>query len=322
MAQQLDFDLDADDYRRRFARIRESNLLQDDLYGQTMARIQGLQARWGLIRDGGRELGVVQVLERHALSGLLGAVVLDRGPLWLPGIDGAAHAGEFFSAFSRIWPRRIGRRRRIVPELPAGDASLALLRNAGCHRKGGEEAATYATFVVPVSDEASARRQLLPRWRHALDRAATAMADGRLVLHWPNALARVPELVRKHLAQRESRGYRGPAAAELQRLLLDYAKAGKLLIGEARAAGDEAPCSMVAMLCHGTTATYQIAWNDESGRRLHANNALLWSALGQLRERDITSLDLGGHDARHTPLLRRYKAGLGGREIVLAPMHD
>lgn len=322
MALKVDFGLDARDYRRRFERIEQSTLLQDDLYGRAMARAQGLQPRWGLIRDGERELGVVQVLERHALSGLLGAVVLDRGPLWLPGIDGVAHAGEFFRAFSRIWPRRIGRRRRIVPELPEGDASLALLRKAGCHPAGGAAAATYATFVVPVGEEASARRYLLPRWRHALDRAATAMAEGRLVLHWPDALARVPELLRRHLAQREALGYRGPAPAELQRLLLDYAKAGKLLIGEARAAGDDGQCSMIAVLVHGRTATYQMAWNDGTGRRLHANNALLWSALGHLRERGIACLDLGGHDARHTPLLRRYKAGLGGCEIVLAPMHD
>lgn len=322
MAVQIDFDLDADGFRRRFARIPVSNLLQDDLYGRAMARVQGLRPRWSVIRDGNDELGVVQVLERHALSGLLGAVVLDRGPLWLPQTDGAAHAADFFRAFSRIWPRRIGRRRRIIPELPASAHSMALLRAAGCRALADTPAPGYATFIVAADEPAACRQRLLPRWRHALDRTEDAIADGRLVLHWPPARSRAADLLRRHLAQREAAGYRGPTVAELQRLLVDYARADQLLIGEAREAGSEAPCSMIALLCHGMTATYQIAWNSDAGRRLNANTALLWSALDQLRERGIAHLDLGGHDALHSPLLRRYKAGLGGREMLLAGMHD
>ncbi|MDP2870008.1 GNAT family N-acetyltransferase [Methyloversatilis sp.] len=322
MAVQIDFDLDADGFRRQFVRIPGSNLLQHDLYGRAMARVQGLQPRWGAIRDGNDELGVVQVLERHALSGLLGAVVLDRGPLWLPQADGAAHAGDFFRAFSRIWPRRIGRRRRIIAELPAGERSMALLRAAGCRALTDTPAAGYATFIVAADEPAACRQRLLPRWRHALDKAEDAIAAGRLVVHWPSARSRAAELLRRHLAQRQSLGYRGPTVAELQRLLIDYARADQLLIGEAHEAGSDEPCSMIALLCHGMTATYQIAWNSDAGRRLHANNALLWSALEQLRERGIAHLDLGGHDAQHSPLLRRYKAGLGGRELLLACMHD
>lgn len=322
MVVKIDFDLDADGFRRRFARIPESNLLQDDLYGRAMARVQGLRPRWGLIRDGNDELGVVQVLERHALSGLLGAVVLDRGPLWLPGTDGAAHVGDFFRAFSRIWPRRIGRRRRLIPELPASAHSMALLRAAGCRALTDTPAAGYATFIVAADAPATCRKRLLPRWRHALEKAEDAIADSRLVVHWPPARSRAADLLRRHLAQRQAVGYRGPTVAELQRLLVDYARADQLLIGEAREAGSDAPCSMIALLCHGTTATYQIAWNSDAGRRLHANNALLWSALDQLRERGIAHLDLGGHDALRSPLLRRYKAGLGGREVLLAGMHD
>jgi hypothetical protein len=322
MVVKIDFDLDADGFRRRFARIPVSNLLQDDLYGRAMARVQGLRPRWGVLRDGNDELGVVQVLERHALSGLLGAVVLDRGPLWLPQTDGATHAADFFRAFSRIWPRRIGRRRRIIPELPASAHSMALLRAAGCRALADTPAAGYATFVVAADEPAACRQRLLPRWRAALDKAEDAIADGRLVAHWPPARSRAADLLRRHLAQREAAGYRGPTVAELQRLLIDYARADQLLIGEAREAGSEVPCSMIALLCHGMTATYQIAWNSDAGRRLNANTALLWSALDQLRERGIAHLDLGGHDALHSPLLRRYKAGLGGREILLAGMHD
>jgi len=322
MVVKIDFDLDADAFRRRFARISESNLLQDDLYGRAMARVQGLQPRWGLIRDGNDDLGVVQVLERHALSGLLGAVVLDRGPLWLPGTDGGGCAADFFRAFSRIWPRRIGRRRRIIPELPAGAHSMTLLRAAGCRALTDTPAAGYATFIVAADAPATCRERLLPRWRHALEKAEDAIADSRLVVHWPPARSRAADLLRRHLAQRQAAGYRGPTVAELQRLLVDYARADQLLIGEAREAGSEAPCSMIALLCHGMTATYQIAWNSDAGRRLNSNTALLWSALDQLRERGIAHLDLGGHDARHSPLLRRYKAGLGGREMLLAGMHD
>lgn len=315
----LDFDLDFDEYRRRYACVAAPNLLQDAVYGRAMGRAQGVPPRWGLLRDGNDELAVVQVLERHALAGLLGAVVLDRGPLWLPGVDDMAHAPAFFRAFDRRWPRRPGRRRRILPELPHGDETSALLHAAGCRAAGD---LPYATYIVSVDDAAECRRRLLPRWRQVLDHAHAAIEDDRLRLAWPQPLARLPDLLRRHLAHREAVGYRGPAQAELNRLLLDYAKAGSLLIGEARAGDSEQPCALIALLCHGRGATYQIAWNSEAGRRLGANNALLWSALERLRERGITHLDLGGHSALHTPGLMRYKAGLGGYERILAGMHD
>ena len=67
---------------------------------------------------------------------------------------------------------------------------------------------------------------------------------------------------------------------------------------------DDAPCSAVAVLCHGQGAT---------------DHMLLWQAMLAMQQRGISWLDLGDFNDE-TAGLQRFKAGLGGRELRLAGM--
>ncbi|MFZ4538780.1 GNAT family N-acetyltransferase [Propionivibrio sp.] len=142
---------------------------------------------------------------------------------------------------------------------------------------------------------------------------------------WPRPATVIADLVQRHVAHREQAGFRGMESAQLNRLLVDYAKADSLLVGLAyddatgRAAG---PCSALALLCHGSTATYQLAWNDSCGRALGANNGLLWAGMEKLRACGVRHLDLGEHSGHHTPGLQRYKAGLCGYALQLIGMYE
>lgn len=316
------------EYRQRFARIGVTTLLQDAPYGLAIARTQALNVRWLVIRDGDDELGTAQILEKHALGGAIGVVMLDRGPLWFPGTEGEARMADFLAAFAKRWPRRFGRRRRIVPEWSRSAAHGRALTEAGFRAVDADAAGwpreAYETHLLDLdADPTQQRARMLPRWRSGLQRAEGHVAAGRLRFEWPRPASVIADLLQRHVAHRERAGFRGMEAAQLGRLLVDYAKADRLLVGYAHEHGGDGsgPCSAIAVLCHEGTATYQLAWNDDSGRTLCANSGLLWAAMERLRARGVRHLDLGGHNS-HTPGLQRYKAGMGGRTVQLMGMYD
>jgi len=76
-------------------------------------------------------------------------------------------------------------------------------------------------------------------------------------------------------------------------------------IGRDRLAG-------VMFLIHGQAATYQVGWNSDAGRDLHAHNLLLWRGIEALQERGIRTLDLGGVNTQRSAGVARFKIATGG----------
>ena len=73
----------------------------------------------------------------------------------------------------------------------------------------------------------------------------------------------------------------------------------------------------IALISHADAATYLLGWNSEEGRRVNANNFLLWHALILLKEKGYTWFDLGGVDEYTTPGITNFKRGLRGQEYRL-----
>lgn len=70
------------------------------------------------------------------------------------------------------------------------------------------------------------------------------------------------------------------------------------------------PVAHMLFLSHGNRATYHIGHSTDAGRKTHAHNLLLWSAMNQLAQRGITSLDLG---PTTTPNIDRFKRRAGAQ---------
>src|SRR5690606_38035039 len=95
-------------------------------------------------------------------------IFLDRGPLWLEGQDTPENIRDFFTAFNAQFPQRLGRMRRIMPELPATENSRALLAACGCEYKG----AGYQSIWLDLAPtEAELRAGLHGKWRNRLNAA-------------------------------------------------------------------------------------------------------------------------------------------------------
>ncbi|MBW2127632.1 MAG: peptidoglycan bridge formation glycyltransferase FemA/FemB family protein [Deltaproteobacteria bacterium] len=77
------------------------------------------------------------------------------------------------------------------------------------------------------------------------------------------------------------------------------------------------PVGGIAIACHGIAATYLVGWNGPEGRRLKANQFILWQAISYLKLHGFHWFDLGGIDPDRTPGITKFKLGLGGQVYEL-----
>lgn len=162
---------------------------------------------------------------------------------------------------------------------------------------------TPATLaLLPLSDRATLRAALQPKWRNRLVRAENAglrvTRHGVTSNHW---------LFEAEKTQMRTRRYRGLPPAVC--LAFASANPGQAVLFEARNKGR--PVAAALMLRHGPMATWQIGHSNEEGRRLNAMNRLLWEAMGWLADQGHTVLDLGTINQQDAPGLAHFKLGTG-----------
>lgn len=289
-------------------------LTQDPLYGRIAAAMQQQRCLYALCKnEEGAAIGYAQFQEAALIGRALHGLILDRGPVWLSGEGNAVRQKAFWQALARRFPRRIGRRRRIIPELEAAhepDIDLAAL---GFRRRPYPG---YETFWLDLEGgEAVWRKRLQKNWRGSLKKAEQS-ADKTV---WSAPEAALPLFLAAYEADKGARGYRGASPRLLAQLAKAYAAEGRLMIGSFGEGANSVGAVMI--LCHGRSATYQAGWTTQAGRQAHAHHLLLWQALPILREKGILELDLGGVRQDEDKSLFRFKRGLGGVHTKLAGMY-
>ncbi|ARJ66495.1 hypothetical protein WV31_12855 [Magnetospirillum sp. ME-1] len=305
MSLRLEWDgLDRTQWEALFAAAGRTPLVQSWAYGEIKAA-EGWMVRRGAVLAAGRVVALVQALERRP-GGLLRLVRINRGPVMLE--PGAERQREVLALLARLgcWWR--GSVLLMAPELGAGDAP-ALLAGLSLRRRPAPE--WQSAWLDLSLDADTLRRSLKGKWRNMLVGAekagltVTARSDGP-ALDW--ILERYAELMKE-------KSFTGMPVDSVRRLAA-AANAGDMVVLRAMA-GDES-VGGVLLVRHGVSATYLVGWNGEDGRRLKANNLLLWSALGELAARGCRWFDLGGIDDQLTPGIASFKRGMGGEHYRLA----
>ncbi len=285
-----------------FARVPRSTLPQSFGYAQAMAKTYGYVPYLGMIEHAGRPLGMVQLLERRAFK-IFRQRHLHRGPLWFEGEPEAAVLEAVLHQLRRECPSTPLRRLSFLPELAASPATESLLLRSGFRRAGPG----YRTVWLDLSKSDETLRAGLARdWRQRLKGAEKA----GLTLDLDTEAKNLPWLIKQEQEQAQVKQYRGMSGPLTVRLRNALYKADGVLL--AAAVDGVTPMAAALLLSHGHTATYQIGWSNERGKKTGAMRLLLWRSLGHLRARGVRWLDLGGVNPDTAPGVTEFKLGTGG----------
>ncbi len=292
-----------DQWESKFSTITRSNILQSYTYARARCPIAKQRARWGLIQIDGRDAGLVQIFEVGFLG--LHALMLDRGPLWFDGFGNAMHVKRFFEEFNRQFPKRFGRKRRILPEIEDGPSAQKMITQWGFNRLPSNG---YETFWVDLTqDHETLRANLKSNWRNKLNKAEKSGIE----IEWDVEGTHLPWLLGIYATDKALRDYGGPSADFLKSYVPMLAQQNNLLLG--RAMKDGVPIAFSLFALHGRSATYLVGWSSEDGRETAAHQLCLWMAMMALKNRGIKELDLGGVNDETAAGIKTFKEGVGGR---------
>ena len=298
------------DWEGRLSRIRRLPVLQSLPYARAVRAAKQQGARWGTIHIDGTEVGLLQIQEVGLAGRAVHLLSLDRGPVWFEGAGSLDHWRAFLEAFDAEFPRRIGRRRRILPEIADTGATRDLLSSAGFRRQPGIPG--YQTIWLDLAPAVEALRAgLKQKWRNVLNKAERQ----DLAVEIDETGDRLDWIVARYAADKKARDYPGPEPGFLIALSRAFAADRKCLILTATEKGEAV--AAVLLLLHGRSATYQVGWSGPEGRKLGAPTLLLWNAVTLLRDRGYRDFDLGGINDRDAAGVKAFKAGLGGEEVRL-----
>ncbi len=307
--------LSINEWEEKFSRIPRSNILQSYTYAKAMCPIARQKARWGLILVDGKEAGLVQILEAGIFRNAIHAMQLDRGPLWLEGFGSAIHIKQFFTEWNRQFPRRFGRKRRILPEIEDGIAIQKLLPQTGLV---DEKIEGYRTFWLDLTKgEEELRAAIKPNWRGSLVKAEKSDLSISPEIN-PEIIAWVLAV---YASDKAARAYGGPSPEFLKAYLPLLVQAGNLHISRALIKGDA--IAFVVIAIHGRSATYLAGWSCDEGRKYSAHHHLLWEGAIVLQQKGIKDFDLGGiNDDEASAGLTKFKEGMGGRKVICSGLYS
>ncbi len=297
------------DWQARYKKLRQSNLLQSYLYGNALYTLKQQKKRHGLIKINGQEAGIVQIIEAGILGNAIHGVILDRGPLWFEGFGTDECMAAFLRTFNKNFPRRLGRKRRIIPEMQDTEKAQTMMNETGYKR--ASETGYQTIWLDLEKDPGVLMAAMNKNWQRSLKKAQ----DSDLETQWDWEGKHFSWFLKVHGLDKSKRHYGGPEPDFVKVLAENFAVGGDMVLGRAMLYGK--PVAAVLILCHGQSATYQAGWNGPEGRDMRAHHLLFWDAVSVLKEKGIRDFDLGGVNDQKAAGVKQFKLGLGGELVQL-----
>ncbi|MCC2878527.1 GNAT family N-acetyltransferase [Clostridiales bacterium TF09-2AC] len=286
-----------------FNKINISNILQDWNYGDVKKEIEGWGLRRGIIYEENQEIGVIQVLYKSFIKIPL-LYRVNRGPLLIEQYDNVEYKTLILDMVKKQF-------RSLIPMLCAPWIEMTpynLEYISNYHIKLWDGQGFSSSTVDLRKTENELRMSLNSKWRNALvtaEKSGVRIEDGSE--DWKLML-------RLYEEDKKIKGYSGTPNAILEGLFRN--NKNKLIVLRATNTQGELVAYDIFYL-HGITATYLIGWNSNKGRRLNANNLLLYQAMLVIKNLGYSFLDLGGIDEIHTETIAAFKCGVNGTRYRL-----
>lgn len=273
-------------------------------YGESLCTPQVSVQRAEVI-VAGRTVALAQFVCRR-YGRLFGVALCTRGPLWLAPVA-PAEQKRIYRTLKRTLPLARPRFALFSPDLDdprhPGLASMTRVLSG------------YSTVLVDLGrPDEELRAALHPYWRNRL---AAAERSRLIVAELGTRPQDYRRVLDEELAQRRRKDFHALPVAFIDNYIAAHANPRNATLILQASNGKDCVAAMLFLL-HGSAATYQLGWSTPAGRSAHAHNLILWRAFGLLRERGVSTLDLGGVNTHDLPGISRFKLSTGGRIITYA----
>lgn len=297
-----------DKWRALFAKTHRAPITQSYEYAQAICKSSKKKASWGVVHINDQPAGLVQITQAGILNNIVHAIELDLGPIWFENFGSAEHYGAFFETYNKQFPKRFGRARRILVNAPASDTDMSSIQDQLSKlRMKKHETSPYQTLWVDLStSKEELRKALKSKWRNMLNKGEKQSMH----IEFTDDLKGIPLILKHYELDKITKDYNGPSVALIKDLCVYFGPQKNVLIGKASL--DNKLIAAIVVFVHGGSATYQIGWSSEDGRKNAAHNVLLWNALCTLKDKGIKHFDLGGINDETAKNVKRFKEGLGG----------
>ncbi len=294
------------------AHVLRPSLLQSFAYAQAYNKVHKSNSHIVLFKINNEPAGLLQYFEQKTVGGLYKTIAIDGGPLWFDGFDTLYNNISFIADFRRRYPARPFRKVRILPNMK-DDRDL--------HRAFDDYGfqlytTPYQTIWVDLKKSQDQLRQdMRKNFRNMISKAERA----DITIEWDISGRTLPWLTKRHELDAKNKGYKALSRIFISSLFESFSDQENFVIG--RAFMENKPVAAMLLLCHGKSATYQIAWSSKTGRREGAQNYLLWNGFAVLKNKGILNLDLGGVNDETAKGVKDFKLGIGGTLVKTAGLY-
>ncbi len=295
-------------WRDVFAHCIKTPLTQSPDYAKVVEKTKGFQPQYWLMMQGDKPIGTLLGFHRRSWGGAYHILHIDRGPCFIASDVPDDVYADVYTQINTLYPRRMMRYRRLIPEWIETPLHKKMLLKAGF--KLQRESQPYETIWMDLSDMDGVIGRMHKSLRYDLRRADRVPNVDIMFSHEP-AQARL--LLSRAQSHRAQRGYRGASPIWMRMLLDQFVKGDGMTYASIRM--DKVDVAGALFLHHGTSATWQTGWVSDTGRDHCLNIRLLIQSMIYLKDKGIRWLDLGGIQENAAPGVTLFKKRMGGQHV-------
>ncbi|EQA36736.1 acetyltransferase (GNAT) domain protein [Leptospira inadai serovar Lyme str. 10] len=286
-----------------------SILLQSWAYGEAKVKCEGWKVTRFLIKIGEKKIGVLQILTKTFFR-LFKIHRINRGPLFFKETTSNERQSVLYFLRHRFGSISKGNVLFLNPELDSNGENILLLNQLGFQSM---DSFPWSSSYIDLSLDVNVLRQKLDsKWRNML---SSAEKTG-LTLEIGSDDEKFDWMVDRYFELMSTKNFSGIPISLLKKMRETLPECEMPLVLIAKYDSNRVAC--ICLSLSNRTAMYLIGWNGEIGRKLKANQFLLWNAMIELKNRGFSWLDLGGIDEENTPGIAEFKLGINGQRYELA----
>ena len=282
-----------------------SSLMQTWSYGESKNQTEGWSVSRGLVKNKGKTIAIFQALEKS--WGPIKLIRINRGPIILDEKQDLKSKYQIFQLLSDTWKWWNGDILSIAPNMYNSPDNYGILRLV--LNKNRKFDAWQSSLINLSFSSKELRNRLHGKWRNQLKKAESYSLE-LIIDKSDESFGWLLGLYEK---MKKEKSFHGPSVdfyKALHKGDVDNHFIFKLRNHNSIVAG-------ILVVCYGKSCVYQIGWNNSEGRKVYANNFLLWNAILYMKKLGYKWFDLGGIDSKNTPGIAKFKNGIKGENYKL-----